>query len=67
MAKDDEGPVEVRARVSMEGLWHGNYNVKRGDVFTVPTRREALRCYRNGTAQPSSEKVLGRPHEPYVG
>ncbi len=63
MATKPDGPVQVRTKVTVAGAWHGKHDVKRGDILEVPTQREALRMYKNGTAQPASVRELGRPFE----
>lgn len=55
-------PTEVTSRINMTGAWYGRYDIKRGDVFKVPSRREAEKLQAQGlvdVGRVSADKLGG--------
>jgi hypothetical protein len=40
--------VKVTSRINMGGMWYGRHDIKRGDVFEVPTKDEAEKLRAQG-------------------
>lgn len=40
--------VRVTNRITMGGMWYGRHDIKRGDVFEVPTKYDAEKLYAQG-------------------
>jgi hypothetical protein len=40
--------IKVTSRLDMGGQWYGRHDIKRGDVFEVPTKDEAERLRAQG-------------------
>jgi hypothetical protein len=55
----DDGPQQVRFKVSIPGLVYRVQGVERGQLVEVPTMAEAQRLYAAGLLQPAHMKEVG--------
>jgi len=58
----DEGPVQIRLRLNLDGMVENVWSPRRGDVLTVPLAA-ARRYVANGYAQTALTGPLGNAYD----